>query len=82
MKKTALTIGLFSLVMVTTSFTTPELVSSDIAIDGNGLGGQQGMNRGSKQDLYRTSNQSNSIDTQLNSFVADSQSTGSRIKLD
>ena len=82
MKKTALTIGLFSLVMVTTSFTTPELISSDIAIDGNGLGGQQGMNRGSKQDLYRTSNQSNSIDTQLNSFVADSQSTGSRIKLD
>ena len=82
MKKTALTIGLLSLVMVTTSFTTPELVSSDIAIDGNGLGGQQGMNRGSKQDLYRTSNQSNSIDTQLNSFVADSQSTGSRIKLD
>lgn len=78
MKKTALTIGLFSLVAVTTSFTTPQIVSSNVAIDG---GGQQGINK-QKQDVYATSNQLNSLDTQLNSFASDSQSTRSRIKVD
>ncbi|KUJ61464.1 hypothetical protein AR687_12315 [Flavobacteriaceae bacterium CRH] len=79
MKKTALTIGLFSLVMVATSFTTSEIVSSNVAIDG---GGQQGLDK-RKQDVYATSNnQLNSSDNQLNSFSSDSQLTRSRIKVD
>ncbi|WP_264535472.1 hypothetical protein [Flavobacterium sp. N1736] len=78
MKKTALTIGLFSLVVVTTSFTSPQIVTSNVAIDG---GGQQGINK-QKQDVYATSNQLNSLDSKLNSFASDSQSTGSRIKVD
>jgi len=80
MKKAALTIGLFSLAMVATSFTTPQIISSTVSIDGRG--GQQGLDRSKKSDVYNTSNQSSSIDGQLNSFASDSQSTRSKIKVD
>jgi len=62
MKKTALTIGLFSLVMVTTSFTTSELTSANFnkkqyssMIDpkGSQTGGET-----RKADLYSSGDQS------------------------
>ncbi|MCP2028211.1 hypothetical protein L1276_003379 [Flavobacterium sp. HSC-32F16] len=84
MKKTALTFGLFSLVMVATSFANPTQVTSkskigiDIDID---LGGEYGKNK-RKQDVYSSPNQFDLNNGQLNSFASDSQLTKSRIKLD
>ena len=85
MKKTALTFGLFSLVMVTTSFTTPTLPNSlnakntaiIIEID---LGGQAGRD-GRKLDVQNTSSQLNSSN-QSNSFSSSSQSARSTAKVD
>jgi hypothetical protein len=90
MKKAALTFGLFSLVMVATSFATPEkkvshsyadnTIEIGIGTDGSGNGGQRTGN-GRKTDEY-TSSQLKSASNQLNSFASDSQSTRSRVKLD
>jgi hypothetical protein len=82
MKKAALTFGLFSLVMVATSFATPQTTSSSIKgiinttleTDGGGDASQRGKS-GKKLDVYSTPDQ-------LNSFASDSQSTRSRVKLD
>lgn len=81
MKKTALTFGLFSLVMVATSFANPKTSSSSKGIinttletDGGGDASQRGKN-GKKLDVHNVSGQ-------LNSFASDSQSTKSRVKLD
>lgn len=84
MKKTALTFGLFSLVMVATSFANPTQVTSksktgiDIDID---LGGEYGKSK-RKQDLYGSSNQFDINNRNLNSFASDSQLTKSKIKVD
>lgn len=87
MKKTALTIGLFSMVAVATSFASTEVptylaVNDSIKIlppiDG---GGQQGKNN-KKLDVYSSSNELNSNKDKLQSFASDSQLTKSRIKLD
>lgn len=86
MKKAALTFGLFSLVMVATSFATPEKTSRSYAdntidIGTDGTGNQKTTGNGRKTDEY-TSSQLNSASNQLNSFTSDSQSTRSKIKLD
>ncbi|OIV43586.1 hypothetical protein [Flavobacterium johnsoniae] len=84
MKKTALTFGLFSLVMVATSFANPVVTNSpaekgiDISFDTDGS--QQGRN-GRKSD-YTGSAQENSSNNQFKSFSSESQLTKSRIKLD
>jgi len=85
MKKTALTFGLFSLVVVATSFANPsngksnsEEIITTLGIDG---GGQQGKN-GKKLDVYGSSNELNSNKDKFQSFSSDSQLTKSRIKLD
>lgn len=86
MKKTALTFGLFSLVMVATSFTTPATsTSSNKGIINTTLetdGGQKGTGNGRKLDVYSSSDQVNSLNNESNSFGSDSQSSRSRIKLD
>ncbi|TPG33430.1 hypothetical protein [Flavobacterium pectinovorum] len=87
MKKAALTFGLFSLIMVATSFATPEKTNKsiagniDIMIGADGTGGQAGRN-GKKSDLYDTPSQINSNASSLNSFSSDSQLTKSRVKID
>jgi hypothetical protein len=86
MKKTALTLGLFSLVMVATSFANPVVTNSSstkntamiIDID---LGGQAGRD-GRKLDVQNTSNQLNTAGSQLNSFSSASQSARSTVKVD
>lgn len=84
MKKTALTFGLFSLVMVATSFANPVATNSstekgiDISFDTDGS--QQGRN-GKKSD-YTASPQMNSSNGQFKSFSSESQLTKSRIKVD
>lgn len=85
MKKTALTIGLFSLAAAATSFANPDndrsnpgIIITTLGIDG---GGQQGKN-GKKLDVYNSSNDLNSGKDRFQSFASDSQLTKSRIKLD
>ncbi len=82
MKKAALTFGLFSLVMVATSFANPATTNNDTTINslyGDGTAGQQGPNT-RKLDVYSTGNQSS---LNLNqSFGSESQSAGRTIKLD
>ncbi|QOG03337.1 hypothetical protein [Flavobacterium sp. MDT1-60] len=87
MKKTALTLGLFSLIMVATSFANPVVTNSSdskntamiIDID---LGGQSGRDGTRKLDVYNSSNQLNAASSQLNSFSSDSQAVRSTIKVD
>jgi hypothetical protein len=83
MKKAALTFGLFSLVMVATSFATPQkndIYAQISSVDSDG-GNQQGKN-GKKLDIYNESNNLNSFENQFNSDASASQVTKSRIKLD
>ncbi|WDF59548.1 hypothetical protein PQ462_22905 [Flavobacterium sp. KACC 22758] len=85
MKKTALTFGLFSLVVVATSFANPVASNAsadksiDISFDTDGS--QQGRN-GRKTDEYMSSDQMNLNNGQFKSFNSESQLTKSRIKLD
>ncbi|GIQ60449.1 hypothetical protein ACHRVW_00620 [Flavobacterium collinsii] len=77
MKKTALVLGIFSLVMVATSFVNPATVLNNkncIATDGSG-GQKTGGTGTRKQDVQ-------SAQIQLKSFAAVSQSTRTTIKLD
>jgi hypothetical protein len=86
MKKAALTIGLFSLVVITTSFTTPETINKYTSneelsiippIEGNGT--QTGRH---KSDFADTENQSG-INVNLSSnFNADRQSVRMNVKID
>ncbi|GAA3760020.1 hypothetical protein [Flavobacterium ginsengiterrae] len=85
MKKTALTFGLFSLVMVATSFANPVAsnLSNDKTIDiGVDTDGSQHGKNGRKTDEYTGSNQSNSNKDVFKGFTSDSQLSKSRIKLD
>jgi len=83
MKKAALTFGLFSLVMVATSFSTPETTSSlaisdsikTISIDGNGAVGKT-----KKPDFHGSYDQLNT-NRQLN-FASVNQSIGTDKKVD
>lgn len=85
MKKTALTLGLFSLVMVTTSFTTPQSIStpdnttSFTDIDNGGV--MTGRDQGRKLDFHATTNELK-INNKSEGFRADRQSLGSTIKID
>jgi hypothetical protein len=54
MKKSILTIGLFSLVMVLTSFTTPETTTTKLTADNNGaveINGAQSAGGNRKVDI-------------------------------
>jgi hypothetical protein len=88
MKKAALTFGLFSLIMVATSFVTPEKTNRsiagniDIMIGTDGTGGQAGPNKKKLDFAYETSNKMNSNKSHLNSFASDNQLTKSTVKLD
>ena len=86
MKKAALTFGLFSLIMVATSFVTPEKTNKSIA--GNidimigADGGQAGPNKRKSDFAYDTSNKINSDRNHLKSFTSGNQLTISKVKLD
>lgn len=86
MKKTALTFGLFSLVMVATSFANPVVTNASskknmaiITID-PGLGGQAGRD-GRKLDVQNTSKKLNASN-ELNSLSSSNQSGRSIVKVD
>ncbi|PAM95942.1 hypothetical protein B4N84_05175 [Flavobacterium sp. IR1] len=87
MKKAALTFGLFSLVMVATSFTTPEIMSlnnSQPALrerEGNGTGSVTG-GQTKKVDLYDTNAQSVMRNGALNIEANVNQSLGLNKKQD
>ncbi|WDF63308.1 hypothetical protein [Flavobacterium sp. KACC 22763] len=86
MKKTALTIGLFSLVVVATSFVAPEvsnkLSASMAEINPPVLGG--GATNGGRQkvDFASLENKSKINSKHLSSFAADSQFKRVIVKLD
>ncbi|MEN2401328.1 hypothetical protein GKZ90_0016180 [Flavobacterium sp. MC2016-06] len=87
MKKAALTFGLFSLVMVATSFANPVQTNNTITIvplGTDGTGGQQGpLGPGKKKvDDFTGTNQSVLKLNQSSSFGTDSQSSSRAIKLD
>lgn len=85
MKKTALTFGLFSLVIAATSFANPAASNSstqegiDISFDTGGNGTRDGRH---KADFAGTAIQSETSAKHLNSFNADSQSLRMNVKLD
>ena len=87
MKKAALTIGLFSLVVVATSFASTEvptyLASNDsikiLPIDGGSGGQRTSQDAGRKLDFHGTSN---ADFNETKSFNSDRQSFGKNIKLD
>jgi hypothetical protein len=85
MKKAALTIGLFSLAVVATSFTSPEIVSNnenkDLSIISpiDGVGTRDGRQ---KHDFTATENQSNMNFNQSNGLNSDRQSLRMNVKLD
>ncbi|MBF4466082.1 hypothetical protein [Flavobacterium sp. LC2016-12] len=85
MKKATLTIGLFSLIMVATSFANPVVTNASstknmaMAID-PGLG--QAGRDGRKLDVQGASNQLNTAGTNLSSFSSASQSARSTVKVD
>lgn len=90
MKKTALTIGLFSLVMVATSFANPEVSSKlsasmakiDPPVMGSGSGGSGATNQGRKKvDFAAVGNDAN-VNSHLSSFDSDSQSKRMSVKID
>ncbi|MHC0439371.1 MULTISPECIES: hypothetical protein [Flavobacterium] len=78
MKKTALTFGLFSLVMVATSFAAPEnptyLADSDTIIDGGATG------RTKKLDFHGTNDQT--LNNSQSNFSSVNQAFGSDKKID
>lgn len=86
MKKSIATIALFTLALVTTSFTTMETsadLSNTVSMDPP-TGGQNSGGVGSgtrKQDTY-TFNHASNDNIQLGSFGSDSQSAINNVKLD
>ncbi|MFC0781133.1 hypothetical protein [Flavobacterium sp. HJSW_4] len=84
MKKTALTIGLFSMVAVATSFASTEVPTYLAANDSikvlpiDGKGGQNTTQDGRKLDFHGT----NADFNETKSFNSDRQSFGKNIKLD
>lgn len=78
MKKTALTIGLFSLVVVATSFANPSESTNSIDPKGGYTGGGAGSK---KQDVYAPSQDINLGTTKLD-FSNTSQSLGLNKKID
>lgn len=85
MKKAALTFGLFSLIMVATSFATPEKTNKSIA--GNidimiGVDGGNGRVSRKGDFVSNVSKESNSNETQIKGFALNSQLTKSSVKLD
>ncbi|SNS02865.1 hypothetical protein [Flavobacterium sp. ov086] len=85
MKKAALTFGLFSLIMVATSFATPEKTNRSIA--GNieiSIGVDGGNGRVSRKGDFvsNASKESYSDASQIKGFALDSQLTKSRVKVD
>ena len=81
MKKTALTFGLFSLVMVATSFANPTTPSISNQNAGIIPPGGSDPNRPRKQDFHATENTLEIKDNQLN-FSNVNQSVGGNRKLD
>ncbi|WP_348080054.1 hypothetical protein [Flavobacterium circumlabens] len=85
MKKAALTIGLFSLVMVTTSFTTPD-TTKNIANDElsiiTPIDGQGTRDGRQKHDFTRTVNQSDLNNNHSSNLSADGQSLRMNVKMD
>ena len=77
MKKTALTFGLFSLVIVATSFAAP--ITSSAAQD-TIIGQSTGRDQGRKVDFHTTTNDLKN--NQSEGFRQDRQSLGNTIKLD
>ncbi|KAF2335544.1 hypothetical protein [Flavobacterium daemonense] len=78
MKKTALTFGLFSLVMVATSFAAP---TTAVAEQDTIIGGQSTGRDGSRKlDFHTTTNDLKN--NQSEGFRQDRQSLGNTIKLD
>ncbi|WP_337967735.1 hypothetical protein [uncultured Flavobacterium sp.] len=85
MKKAALTFGLFSLIMVATSFATPEKTNKSIA--GNidimiGVDGGNGRPTRKGDNVSNVSKESNLNENQVKGFALDSQLTKSSVKLD
>ncbi|MBF4493618.1 MULTISPECIES: hypothetical protein [unclassified Flavobacterium] len=79
MKKTALTIGLFSLVVVATSFANPTINSATSSYNEEGV--ITGQNQGRKLDFHSNGNQLKN-NNQSEGFRQDRQSLGNTIKLD
>ncbi|MBF4517195.1 hypothetical protein IRZ71_12600 [Flavobacterium sp. ANB] len=85
MKKATLTIGLFSLVMVTTSFTTPETLNNigneelSIISPIDGVGARDGRQ---KHDYVGTETQADINYNQSSNLNADRQSLRMTVKLD
>ncbi|MEO8533384.1 MAG: hypothetical protein ABI441_06530 [Flavobacterium sp.] len=83
MKKAALTFGLFSLVMVATSFTAPEEIKNVANKDLNIINPIDGTSMGRrKSDFAAKENQLDLNTKQSGSFTTDSQSTRMNVKLD
>lgn len=84
MKKAALTFGLFSLVMVATSFTSPEEVKNTADKDLNSTNPVDGATTigRRKSDFAGNQNQLDLSTKQSGSFISDSQSTRMSVKLD
>ncbi|PIF31860.1 hypothetical protein CLU81_2368 [Flavobacterium sp. 9] len=85
MKKAALTFGLFSLIMVATSFVTPEKTKTSVAANieiSIGVDGGQGTPKRKGDLAYDTSNHKNLAASKLNSFNLNSQFTTSKVKVD
>ncbi|MBW1658331.1 hypothetical protein [Flavobacterium quisquiliarum] len=80
MKKTALTIGLFSLVMVAASFANPE--ASNKIIEINPPTGTGATNGGRQKADFAALRKSEVNSKHLNSFAADSQSKRMTVKVD
>lgn len=86
MKKTALTFGLFSLVIVATSFanpTTPNISNENLSIVPPSGGSSSGSNVGGgrKQDFHATNNEVE-LKTSNSNFSDINQSVGATRKLD
>ncbi|RUT69745.1 hypothetical protein D0817_14075 [Flavobacterium cupreum] len=86
MKKAALTIGLFSLVMVATSFTTPD-ITKDIANNQSSIitpiDGQVGTRDGRQKHDYTGSTSHADLNyNHSNSLSTDGQSLRMNVKLD
>ncbi len=77
MKKTALTFGLFSLVMVATSFAAP---TTSLAEPDTIIGQSTGRDGGRKVDFHTTTNDLKN--NQSEAFSQDRQSLRNTIKLD
>lgn len=90
MKKAALTFGLFSLIMVATSFVTPEKTNTAVArtieimigTDGTGGTGGQGTPKRKSDFAYDTPNHKNSAASKLNNYTLNGQFTTSKVKVD